>query len=97
MKLKEWLRQYHQMSYADYKKLPYTERTIMEGDFQYFNNKLNRTKQIHDRQNWRPMTEEEIERINIITEQEMKRYEISLKIGGIDDCGNYTALLHRWD
>lgn len=84
MKLKEWLRQYHQMSYADYKKLPYTERTIMECDFQYFNNKLNRTKQIHDRQNWRPMTEEEIERINIITEQEMKRYEISLKIGGID-------------
>ena len=97
MKLKEWLREHRQMSYADYKKLPDIERWIIEGDFQNFNNKLNKSKQIHDRQNWRPMTEEEIERINIITEQEMKRYEISLKIGGIDDCGNYTALHHRWD
>lgn len=30
-----------------------------------------------------------------ILEEERNRYESSLKIGGIDECGNYTALHYR--
>ena len=44
MKLKEWLKEYKQMSYYDYKNLPDIERWKIEADFQYFTNKLNRTK-----------------------------------------------------
>ena len=32
-----------------------------------------------------------------ILEKERKRYETNLKIGGIDERGNYTALHHRWE
>ena len=93
MKLKQWLKEYHQMSYAEYKALPDTERWAMEGDFQQFN----RAEQIHDNQNRRPMTEAELKELNEMLDREKKRYETSLKIGGIDERGNYTALHHRWE
>ena len=93
MKLKQWLREYHQMSYTDYKNLPDQERWAMEYDFKEYNRK----KQLHDSQNWRPMTPEESEYAEHIRQREKKRYETSLKIGGIDELGNYTALSHRWE
>lgn len=42
------------------------------------------------------MIEEEKKQLEIVLEKERIRYEISLKIGGIDERGNYTALSHRW-
>ena len=93
MKLKKWLREYKEMTYAEYRALPDIERWSIEGEFKHFN----RVKQIHDSQNWRPMTEEEIEHYNAVSEKEMERYRINLKIGGIDERGNYTALHHRWE
>lgn len=93
MKLKQWLREYCQMTYAEYKALEDVKRWQLEGEFKRFN----RNKQIHDSQNWRPMTEEEKKRTEGILEKERKRYETNLKIGGIDERGNYTALHHRWE
>ena len=93
MKLKQWLREYRQMTYSEYKSLDDIERWIMLGEFNHFN----RNKQMHDSQNWRPMTAAEKKQTEKILEQERKRYEISLKIGGIDERGNYTALHHRWE
>ena len=65
----------------------------MEEEFRQFN----RREQIHASQNWRPMTEEEKKQLEISIEKERIRYETSLKIGGIDERGNYTALSHRWE
>ena len=55
MKLKQWLREYCQMTYAEYKALEDVKRWKLEGEFYCFH----RNKQIHDSQNWRTMTEEE--------------------------------------
>ena len=44
MKLKQWLMEYHQMSYGEYKALDDIERWSVLGDF----NRFNRNKQIHD-------------------------------------------------
>ena len=41
------------------------------------------------------MTEEERERLEAVLAKEKERYETSMKIGGIDGRGNYTALHHR--
>ena len=56
MKLKKWLPEYKQITYAEYKELPDSDRWEMEEEFRQFN----RREQIHASQNWRPMTEEEI-------------------------------------
>ena len=93
MKLKQWLREYHGMLYAEYKALPDVEQWLMEAEFKRFN----RNKQIHDTQGWRKMTEEEKEYIEKVLKREKERYETNLKIGGIDERGNYTALSHRWE
>ena len=47
------------------------------------------------KQGWRPMTEEEKAYANEIAMKEKKRYETNLKIGGIDERGNYTRLSDR--
>ena len=91
MKLKQWLKEYKKITYKEYKGLSDLERFAIEWEFERYN----RNKQIHDRQNWRPMTEEEKEYIAEVMEKERKRYEMNLKIGGIDERGNYTALHHR--
>ena len=93
MKLKKWLSEYKKIIYAEYKSLPDYDRWEIEEEFRRFN----RREQIHASQNWRPMTEEEREQLEIILEKERIRYETSLKIGGIDERGNYTALSHRWE
>ena len=93
MKLKKWLPEYKQITYAEYKELPDSDRWEMEEEFRQFN----RREQIHASQNWRPMTEEEKKQLEISLEKERIRYETSLKIGGIDERGNYTALSHRWE
>lgn len=93
MKLKKWLPEYKQITYAEYKELPDGDRWEMEEEFRQFN----RREQIYASQNWRPMTEEERKQLEITLEKERIRYETSLKIGGIDERGNYTALFHRWE
>ena len=47
------------------------------------------------KQGWRPMTEEEKAYVNECAIKERKRYEMNLKIGGIDERGNYTRLSDR--
>ena len=93
MKLKKWLPEYKQISYAEYRALPDDDRWKIEEEFRRFN----RREQMHANQNWRPMTEEEKQQLEIVLEKERIRYETSLKIGGIDERGNYTALSHRWE
>jgi hypothetical protein len=92
MKLKQWLREQKQMTYAEYKALPECDRREIQLEHQ----KFCRYEQMHDRYNWRPMTEEELRELEIRLEKEKARYELNLKIGGIDERGNYTALHHRW-
>ena len=91
MKLKQWLREQKQMSYTEYKALPDVERWSIEGEHKRFC----RSEQIHANQQWRPMTEEEKKKSNEDMENESKRYETSIKAGGIDERGNYTALHYR--
>ncbi|MGN0484317.1 MAG: hypothetical protein ACI4HI_12275 [Lachnospiraceae bacterium] len=93
MKLKQWLREQKNMTYQTYRELPEEEQDSLRYEHQRFC----RRQQIHDRQNWRPMTEEEKEKVKMWADKEKKRYEINLKIGGIDERGNYTALHHRWE
>ena len=93
MKLKKWLPEYKKITYAEYKALPDYDRWEIEEEFRGFN----RREQIHASQGWRLVTEEEKKRLGIVHEKEKNRYETSLKIGGIDERGNYTALSHRWE
>lgn len=44
---------------------------------------------------WRPMTEEEKAYAHQLAIKERERYERNLKIGGIDERGNYTRLSDR--
>lgn len=99
MKLKQWLREEKHMAYAEYKALPDIDRWCLEGDFRYYNAQLQK-KQAAIRNNktvWRPATEEEKKKMHAQSEKERQRYETSLKIGGIDERGNYTALHYRWE
>ena len=49
------------------------------------------------KQGWRPMTEEEKAYANELAIKAKKRYETNLKIGGIDEKGNYTSLSNSLD
>lgn len=91
MKLRQWLKEYHQMSYAEFRALPDIEKQTIESNFQEFN----RRNQLSKHQNRRPMTQKELIELTKVLDREKKRYETSLKIGGIDELGNYTALHHR--
>ena len=97
MTLKAWLHEYHQLSYAEYKALSEDQQIELEAAFR----KFNRSQQIHAsaaaKYNRRPMTEEEKRETERMLKEERERYEQSLKIGGIDERGNYTALSHRWE
>lgn len=92
MKLRKWLQEHKGLSYAEYNALP----DIKKWEIQSEHHQFCRIEQIHVQQNWRPMTAEENRKATELYEQERKRYETSLKIGGIDSTGNYTALHHRW-
>ena len=91
MKLKKWLWEYRNMTYGEYKNLPECERYGFQGEHQYFC----LMEQMKKRENWRPMTPEDSTHYAEFAERERKRYAVNLKIGGIDSCGNYTALHHR--
>ena len=65
MKLKKWLPEYKQITYVEYKSLPDDERWVIEEEFRRFN----RREQIHESQNWRPMTEEEKKQLEISLEK----------------------------
>ena len=102
MKLKQWLREHKQMTYAEYKALPEEVRWKMESEFRSFNRSL----QIQQAKltsgdkeggvKWTMMSKEEWEKSKKLAAKEKERYEANLKIGGIDERGNYTALHHRW-
>ena len=92
MKLKIWLREFCNMSISEYKALPEIEQYSLFGDFTDYN----RRQQLKaSNTGWRLMTEEERKRGLEWAEKERKRYEENVKIGGIDETGNYTALHHR--
>ena len=102
MKLKQWLKEYKEMTYADYMALEDIDRWSIEGEFREFNNREIRIKQAHEKMiqdgvTIRQMTEEEMAELEKRLDAEHTRYEKSLKIGGVDGRGNYTALHHRWD
>lgn len=108
MKLKQWLKEYHEMSYSGYKALPEEKKWWLEADFVEYNRSLQIKNSGKDRQerrdskdntfiSRRPMTKEEISELDKVLEKERKRYDYSLKCGGIDENGNYTALSHRWN
>ena len=95
MKLKAWLHEYHQLSYAEYKALSEDQQIELEAAFR----KFNRSEQIRAsaaiKYNRRPMTEEEKRETEILLKRERERYERSLKIGGIDERGNCTIIMLR--
>lgn len=74
-----------------------SETWSLSGDFRMYNAAIQK-KDAFLRKNpttWRPATEEERTEIVARMEKEKERYDTSLKIGGIDSRGNYTALHHR--
>lgn len=80
------------MSYPKYKTLPELEKVVLQYEHREFCHK----EQNHARQNWRSMTVEEKEKMEEWAAKETERYEISEKIGGLDERGNYTALHYRF-
>lgn len=99
MKLKQWLQEQKGISYKEYKALPDIERWSLEGEFRKYNAKIQRRDAFLKKNPnlWRKATPEEIVRMTAISKKEKERYEHSLKIGGIDLKGNYTALHRRFD
>ena len=93
MKLKKWLREYEDMSYAEFKKLDEAEQYEIRMEHSSFCKR----EELRKRENVRPATEEEKKYFAECFEKERRRYERSLEIGGIDERGNYTALHHRWE
>ncbi len=99
MKFKTWLREYKHMTYAEYKALEDIERLELEGQYQsYCHDEQMRmhNRKVHDSQGWRLMTDKEKQKFNAIADKEKIRYAASMRIGGIDERGNYIALHHRW-
>lgn len=99
MKLKQYLRDKHGMTYAQYKALPDIERWGIEGKFRNYNATLLRHRQMQE--NFiksggiiRQATPEELEEWKYRSDKERKHREASLKCGGIIDCG-YIALHYR--
>lgn len=99
MKLKEYLREQHNMSYAEYKALPDIERWQIEGEFQSHNVALQRRQQA--RENFvrsggviRQATPEELEEWAYRSDLERQHRENSIKAGDISGNG-YIALHHR--
>jgi hypothetical protein len=93
MKLKAWLREEKNMTYAEYKALDDIDRYILFGEFTWDNARLQKKARV----GWRPMTEEERKWADEVGEKGRQRYLVNAKIGGLDERGNYTALHHRWD
>ena len=90
MKLKQWLREYNQMSYGGYKNLTVPEKEQLKGEHQRFCQK----ERIHDQQGWRLMTEQEKAEIEAILAKEKERYEMNLKIGGIVEGRTYENICY---
>lgn len=93
MKLKRWLERYKNISYAEYKELSYEEQSVFREEHLRFLSNSIKKKSYKSR----PMSEEEKAKLELIFAKEKLRYETSIKIGGIDERGNYTALHHRWE
>ena len=91
MKLKMWLREYKDMTYAEFRKLDEDEQWEIREEHGSFCKR----EQVRKREHVRPATEEEKKYYAECFKKERRRYERSLEIGGIDERGNYTALHHR--
>lgn len=102
MRLGVWLKEYKNMTKAEYKQLDEIERWEIFGEHQEFCRKENMWKQNHKNNNWIKMDEESEEYkkwrkwLDEILEKERLRYETNKKIGGIDGRGNYTRLSSRY-
>ena len=81
------------MSYTEYRTLPEIEKIAIYAEFERYNNCLRKREQA----GWRAMTDEERKWADELAEQGKARYLMNMKIGGIDERGNYTALHHRWE
>lgn len=99
MKLKQYLRDKHRMTYAQYKALPDIERWSIEGEFRNYNATLLRRKLMQE--NFiklsgiiRQATPEDLEEWKYRSDKEKKHREASLKCDGIIDRG-YIALHYR--
>lgn len=44
-----------------------------------------------------PMTDADHEKFEKDIQAERTKHDRDMKCGGIDECGNYTALYHRWE
>lgn len=93
MKFRCWFEQYKKIPYAEYKELGTEEQNNFIREYQCFMQNIEKQNRLFKR----PMSQEEKTKLEAIFAKEKMRYEISKKIGGIDECGNYTALHHRWE
>ena len=98
MKLKKWLVEKKQITYAEYKALPEEEQWQLWSEHQQFCRWENRQNNPPKKGPgiWRKMTPEEMEHLEEVLAKEKERYEKSLMCGGVDENGNYTALHYRW-
>lgn len=97
MKLKQWLKEKHGISYADYKKMDIFQQGNLMAEFDHYNAKIQKKKHYIEIGELviRKMTPEEQEELEKHRAAVRKRYEMSLAAGGIDETGNFTALHHR--
>lgn len=99
MKLKQYLKEQHNITYDQYRSLPDIERWQIEAEFNSYNATLQRKKQL--RENFiksggiiRQATPEELKEWAYRSELEKKHRETSMKCGGVADNG-YIALHYR--
>ena len=98
MKLKAWLREYKGMSYSEYKAQEFEKQWELEDEFKRYNRSEQIRRQREMDPNYRKATAEELQKLEEDAAKERKRYEQSLKAGGVDkDTGIYFRLHDRGD
>ncbi len=90
MKLKAWLREHKNMTYAQYKEMDEFDRE----DILQQHREFCRREQIYKSLNWRPATEKEKQVLNKALERDRAFYEANAKIGAVNEEGNYIPLWH---
>lgn len=93
MKLKTWLKEIYSISQTEFQQLPKHVQLELQREHRTFCQQEAKRKSHH----WIPVPDEELAILKERAARERKRYSESLKIGGIDELGNYTALHHRYD
>lgn len=88
MKLKAWLREHKNMTYAQLKEMDEFDRDDLLREHREFCRK----EQIYKGLNWRPATEQEKQVMDAALEKDRKLYEANAKIGAVNEYGNYIPL-----